>query len=104
MDETLGWSGFLASGQGGITVKLEIDFLRPLIPGEKMVCCGRCIRLRGTSPHRLFWYSEGVIIPMRSDDHTPIALARGQWMAVPALTEEMKTNMLPQSESEKLFP
>ena len=35
MDETLGWSGFLESGQGGITVKLEIDFLRPLSPGEK---------------------------------------------------------------------
>ena len=103
MDETLGWSGFLMSGQGGVTVKLEIDFLRPLSPAEKIICCGRCTRVRGVSPHRLFWYSEGVVIPLRGEDRTPLAIARGQWMAMPGLTEEMKSNLLPRSTVEKLF-
>ena len=29
LDETLGWSGFVETRQGGVTVKLEVDILRP---------------------------------------------------------------------------
>jgi len=95
LDEVLGWSGFLASRQGGVTVKLEIDFLRPVDLGERMLCFGTCVRVRGKNPQRLFWYSVGGILPFGGTDLSPIALARGQWLAVPKLTEEMRNHLQP---------
>lgn len=95
LDEVLGWSGFLSTRQGGVTVRLEIDFFRPVDLGERMLCFGTCTRVRGKNPHRLFWYAVGGILPFGGTDLSPIVLARGQWLAVPKLTEEMKTHLAP---------
>lgn len=96
LDETLGWSGFVATRQGGVTVRLEIDFFRPVDPGERLLFFGACTRVRGSSPHRLFWYAAGGVLPFGAGaDLAPIALARGQWLAVPKLTEEMKRHLAP---------
>jgi len=103
LDEVLGWSGFLATRQGGVTVKLEIDFLRPVDLGERMLCFGSCVRVRGRNPQRLFWYSVGGILPFGSTDLSPIVLAKGQWLAVPNLTEEMKNHLMPAGWLERWF-
>lgn len=96
LDETLGWSGFVAARQGGVTVRLEIDFFRPVDPGERLLFFGSCTRIRGSGPHRLFWYAAGGVLPFGAGaDPAPIALAKGQWLAVPKLTEEMKNHLAP---------
>jgi len=95
LDETMGWSGFVQARQGGMTVKLDVDFLRPVDRGEKMLCFGMCSGTRGKDPSRMFWFSEGGILPMGEGDLSPIMRARGQWLAMPALTDEMKKHLSP---------
>jgi hypothetical protein len=95
LDETMGWGGFIRARQGGMTVKLDVDFLRPAERGEKMLCLGTCSGTRGKKATRLFWYSEGGILPMGERDLPPIVRAKGQWLAMPALTDEMRKHLRP---------
>jgi acyl-coenzyme A thioesterase PaaI-like protein len=95
LDETLGWSGFLRTRQGGVTVRLEVDILRPVDPGEKLLCFGVCTGTRGRDPQRQFWFAEGAVLPMGDDDFSPVMTARGQWMSIPKLTDEMKRHLMP---------
>lgn len=103
VDETLGWAGFLHTRQGGVTVRLEMDLFRPVEPGEKMLCFGACSGTRGKGGNRLLWYAEGGIIPMGEEEPFPIMLARGQWLAVPKLTEEMKAHLIPSEWTNRWF-
>jgi acyl-coenzyme A thioesterase PaaI-like protein len=103
LDETLGWSGFVETLQGGVTVKLEVDIHRPADPGEKMLCFGICTGVRGRDPQRQFWFSEGAILPMGDGDLTPIMTARGQWLSIPNLTEEMKQHLIPRDWLQRWF-
>ncbi len=103
LDETLGWSGFLHTQQGGMTVKLELDLLRPMQKEEKILCFGFCSGTRGNSPNRLFWFAEGGILPVGEDDPSPIMLAKGQWLAAPRLTEEMEQQLMPKEWLKKWF-
>jgi hypothetical protein len=95
LDETMGWGGFVKARQGGMTVKLDIDFLRPVEEGEKMLCYGVCSGTRGKRAGRMFWFSEGGIFPMGEGGLSPIMRASGQWLAMPDLTEEMKKHLRP---------
>jgi acyl-coenzyme A thioesterase PaaI-like protein len=95
LDETMGWGGFVQARQGGMTVKLDVDFLRPAERGEKMLCFGTCSGTRGKTANRLFWFSEGGILAMGEGDLPPVMIARGQWLAVPSLTDEMKKHLRP---------
>ncbi len=103
LDEALGWGGFLRTRQGGVTVRLEIDIFRPVESGEKLLTFGACSNVRGKSTQRMFWYSEGGILPMGEEDLSPIMLARGQWLAVPELTEQMPGQLIPPDLAESLF-
>ena len=95
LDEAMGWGGFVKARQGGMTVKLDVDFLRPAERGEKMLCYGLCSGTRGKTASRMFWFSEGGILPMGEGDLPPIVRASGQWLAMPDLTEEMKRHLRP---------
>lgn len=95
LDETMGWGGFVRARHGGMTVKLDVDFLRPAERGEKMLCYGVCSGTRGKTASRMFWFSEGGILPMGEGDLPPIMRASGQWLAMPDLTEEMKKHLRP---------
>ena len=95
LDETMGWGGFVRARQGGMTVKLDVDFLRPVDRGEKMLCFGTCSGTRGKQASRMFWFSEGGILPMGEGELPPIMRARGQWLAMPELTDEMKRHLRP---------
>jgi len=97
LDETLGWSGFVETLQGGVTVKLEVDIHRPWEPGEKMLCFGLCTGTRGRDPQRRFWFAEGAALPMGDGDPAPIMTARGQWLSVPRLTDEMRRHLYPRA-------
>ncbi len=95
LDETRGWGGFITARHGGMTVKLDVDFLRPVDRGEKMLCYGICSGTRGKSAGRMFWFSEGGVLPMGEGDLPPIMRASGQWLAMPGLTEEMRKHLRP---------
>lgn len=95
LDETMGWGGFVKARHGGMTVKLDVDFLRPVDQGEKMLCYGICSGTRGKSASRMFWFAEGGILPMGEGDLPPIIRATGQWLAMPDLTEEMRKHLRP---------
>ena len=103
LDETMGWGGFVRARQGGMTVKLDVDFLRPVDRREKMLCYGICYGTRGRSGTRMFWYSEGGILPMGEGGLAPIARARGQWLAMPDLTDEMRKHLRPAEWMDRWF-
>jgi len=103
IDETMGWGGFVRARQGGMTVKLDVDFLRPVDRGEKMLCYGLCSGTRGKSASRMFWFSEGGILPMGERDLPPIMRASGQWLAMPVLTDEIKKHLRPAEWLDKWF-
>jgi len=104
LDETMGWSGFVHARQGGVTVKLEIDILRPATPEEKLLCYAACTGTRGKRSSRLFWYAEGAFLPMAQAGALPVMLAQGQWLTVPRLTEEMKRHLIPPEWTARWFP
>ena len=103
LDETLGWAGFIHTRQGGVTVRLESTLFRSIEPGEKMLCFGACTGTRGKSPAHLFWHATGGILPIGEEDFSPVMLASGQWLAMPKLTEEMKTHLTPADWTRRWF-
>ncbi len=103
LDETMGWGGFVQARHGGMTVKLDVDFLRPAERGEKMLCYGLCSGTRGKNPNRMFWFAEGGILPMGEGDLPPIMRATGQWLAMPDLTEEMRKHLRPAAWLDRWF-
>ncbi len=103
LDEAMGWGGFIHTRQGGMTVKLDIDVLRPAEKGEKMLCFGACAGTRGKRADRMFWFSEGGVLPMGEGELKPIMLARGQWLAMPRLTEEMRRELSPAGRLDRWF-
>jgi len=104
LDETLGWSGFVENLQGGVTVRLEVEIRRPADPAETMLCFGICTGTRGRDPERRFWFSEGAILPMGDDNPEPIVTARGQWLSIPKLTDEMRRHLTPRAWLDRWFP
>lgn len=103
LDETLGWSGFIETLHGGVTVRLEVDIHRPADPGEKLLFLGICTGTRGRTGHRKFWFAEGAVVPMGEEGLSPIMTARGQWLCIPELTEEMKRHLMPQDWLQRWF-
>lgn len=96
LDETIGWGGFMLTSTGAVTVRIGYTFHRSVAVGEKLIFYGRGDRVRGRSESRLlFWASGGAAVVRENGGLEPVASASGQWMAVPELTEQMKTNLIP---------
>ena len=96
LDETMGWAGFFISGQGGVTVNLEVSFSRDIRIGEKMIFFGRAERKRGRNPKLMFFWSTGGIATVNNDGTFEMAAsASAQYFALPELTEQMKIHLLP---------
>jgi hypothetical protein len=103
LDETMGWAGFVRARHGGVTVKLDVDYFRPVDRGEKMLCFGICSGIRGKMANRRFWFCEGGILPIGEGDLSPIMRASGQWLAVPRLTDEMRKHLRPAAWLDRWF-
>lgn len=96
LDETMGWAGFFITGQGGVTVNLEVTLIKDVRIGEKMVFFGRAERKRGKNPKLMFFWSTGGIATVNTDGTFEIAaVASAQYFALPELTEQMKIHLLP---------
>ncbi len=104
LDETLGWGGFMLSGQGGVTVRIRFSFLRRIRAGEKLIFLARGDRVRGTSPSRMFFWASGGAAAVLPDGRLePVVTASGQFMVIQELTEQMKTTLLPREWTERAF-
>jgi acyl-coenzyme A thioesterase PaaI-like protein len=104
LDETMGWGGFFISGQGGVTVRLEVAFLRDIRIGEKMVVFGRAERKRGKNPKLMFFWSTGGIATVNNNgDFELAAVSSAQFFALPELTEQMKVHLHPAESTRQVF-
>ncbi|MGZ3580106.1 MAG: hypothetical protein ACXWMH_03095 [Syntrophales bacterium] len=104
LDETLGWAGFMASASGAVTVRISYTLYRDIRVGEKIVAFGRGDKVRGNAESRLlFWASGGAVAVDKDGFFETIITASGQWLGVPELTRQMKTELMPKELTEQAF-
>lgn len=88
LDETLGWAGFFAAWQGGVTVNISAYFLRPVLPGEKIFSVGTCESMYGSFSRKMV-ASSGGIFARRDGAPEIIAYSTGKWLTRPEYKEKM---------------
>lgn len=96
LDETMGWGGFFASGNGGVSVRLHYRILRKIGIGEKLVFFGRGENVSGRIEKRMMFWASGATCVLKPDgSFETVAESSGQWFAMAALTEEMRRELIP---------
>lgn len=88
LDETLAWSGFFASWQGGVTTDLTISFLKPMNPAGRFFTIGRCDTIYGAFSRKLVSCSGGVFMKCNGMSGL-VATAAGRWLTRPEYKDEM---------------
>ena len=96
-DETMGWGAFFHSRNGGVSVRLSYTFFRDIGIGERIVLFGRGERVKGDIAKRMmFWASGGAAAVQDDGTFEVVMVSSGQWLAIPALTEQMRQNLIPE--------
>jgi hypothetical protein len=103
VDETMGWAGFMNYASGAVTVHLSATLHRDLGVDEKFVVFGRGERVRGKGSRMLFWASGGIAVVGKGGAFETVVTASGQFFGVPALTEQMRTELIPQELTREAF-
>jgi len=104
LDETMGWAGFMASASGAVTVRISYTLYRDIRVGERVVAFGRGDKVRGNAGSRLlFWASGGAAAVNKDGMVETVIAASGQWLGVPALTRQMKIELMPKELTERAF-
>ncbi|HEX7535338.1 MAG TPA: hypothetical protein VF343_08775 [Syntrophales bacterium] len=104
LDETLGWAGFMASASGGLTVRISYTIYRDIHVGERFVVFGHGDKVKGDIGSRmLLWASGGAVAVNKDGFFETIIAASGQWLGVPELTRQMKTELMPKELTEQAF-
>lgn len=104
LDEAMGWAGFMRSASGGVTVRLGYTFYRGVGVDERLVVFARGEKVKGRDGSRLlFWSSGGVAAAGKDGTFEPVAVASGQFLGVPDLTEQMRRELIPQEWTRRVF-
>jgi len=103
VDETMGWAGFMNYASGGVTVRLSATLHRSIGVDEKLVVFGRGENARGSGSRMLFWASGGIAVVGKAGAFETVMTATGQFLGVPALTEQMRTELIPQELTRRAF-
>jgi len=104
LDETMGWAGFMRSASGGVTVRLSYTFYRAVLIDERLVFFARGDKVKGRDGSRMFfWSSGGVAVVGKDGTFEPVAVASGQFLGVPELTEQMRRELIPQEWTRRVF-
>jgi hypothetical protein len=104
LDETMGWAGFMASASGAVTVRIAYTLYRDIRVGERVVVFARGDKVRGNAASRLlFWASGGAVAINKDGLLETVIAASGQWLGVPELTRQMKTELMPKELAERAF-
>lgn len=88
LDETLGWAGFFAAWQGGVTVNISTYFLRPARPGEKIFSVGACESSYGSYSRKIVTSSGGIFARGEGEPEI-IAYSTGKWLTRPEYKDKM---------------
>jgi acyl-coenzyme A thioesterase PaaI-like protein len=104
LDETLGWSGFISTAAGAVTVKINFTFYRPILADEKIYFLGCCDEVRGRFGSRQLFEASGEATVMHDDGTLETVIsASGQWMTIKTLTEQMKKHLKPEEWTRSAF-
>lgn len=104
LDETMGWGGFFASGNGGVSVRLNYRILRKVSTAEKLVFFGRGEKVSGRIDKRMFFWASGCVCAMSpGGSFEKIVESSGQWYAMASLTEQMRRELIPKELTEDAF-
>ncbi|MFZ5564065.1 MAG: hypothetical protein ACOZBW_08420 [Thermodesulfobacteriota bacterium] len=104
LDETMGWGGFMAYAHGGVSVRLNFTLLRNIGIHEKVVFFGRGEQVKGHIDKRMLFWASGCGAVMREDGtFEVVVISSGQWYAMKALTEQMKNELIPRTQNERIF-
>jgi hypothetical protein len=103
IDETMGWACFMNYASGGVTVRMSATLHRAIDVGEKLVVFGRGEKVRGTGSRMLFWASGGAAVVGKTGAFEIVMTASSQFLGVPALTEQMRTELIPQELTRRAF-
>lgn len=104
LDETMGWGGFMAYATGGVSVRLNFRLLRNIGVNEKVVFFGRGEKVKGNIDKRMFFWASGCGAVMQDDGtFEVVAVSSGQWYGVKALTEQMRRELIPKEQNERIF-
>jgi acyl-coenzyme A thioesterase PaaI-like protein len=88
LDETLGWAGFFASWQGGVTINISTYFPAPIVPGGSLYSVGYCERTYGTFQRKIA-YAQGGFFEKKEGRKRLVAYASGRWLTKPEYKEKM---------------
>jgi hypothetical protein len=103
-DETMGWGAFFLSKNGGVSVRLSYTFYREIGIDEKIVVFGKGERVKGDIAKRMmFWASGGAAAVKPDGTFETVMTSSGQWLAIPALTEQMRANLIPAELTSRAF-
>lgn len=104
LDETMGWAGFFKSANGGVSVRLQYILRRKIGIDEKLVYFGRGERVKGRIDKRMMFWASGCGAVMAEDGAFEVVMtASGQWFVLPALTDQMRTELLPEELTRRAF-
>ncbi|MEN6463729.1 MAG: hypothetical protein ABFD62_00970 [Syntrophaceae bacterium] len=103
LDETIGWAGFMMSGSGAVTTRMSYSLFRPVRDSERVIVLARGDKLRKTPTRSMFWAS-GVAAAVAADGKFEVvAAASGQYLGMPELTAQMRTELMPQELTIRAF-
>jgi hypothetical protein len=104
LDEALGFAAFMVSASGGVTVRIDYTFYRDIRVGERLLFFGQGGKLRGKTPTRIMcWASGGAAVVHEDGTLEPVVSASGQWLGVPALTQQMREALIPAELNRHIF-
>jgi hypothetical protein len=103
VDETMGWAGFMNYASGGVTVRMSATLHRRIGVAEKLVVFGRGEKVRGADSRMLIWVSGGAAVVGKAGSFEIVMTASSQFLGVPALTEQMRTELIPQELTRRAF-
>jgi acyl-coenzyme A thioesterase PaaI-like protein len=104
LDETMGWAGFMAYANGGVSVRLNYHFIRPIGVNEKLVLFGRGEKVKGNISRRMLYWASGCGAVMHEDGSFElVVVSSGQWYAMKALTNQMKKELIPAKVTREIF-
>ncbi len=88
LDETLGWAGFSAVWQGGVTVNLSVYFREPVLLHDAIIAVGQCSGVGGRFRRKMVRCTGG-IFAKRGGRRVLLVYAQGRWLTNPDFKDKM---------------
>jgi len=103
-DENTAWAGFMLTRSAGLSVRVELTFIRPVAKSEKLLFVGKPAGIRGNPRSPRFFLGQGAIFSM-TDPQSPeiVAYGRGEWVVLDQYTQQIKQSLLPENDWEWIF-